>query len=82
MVRVRNLDTPRAKMKSPCPTAPRNRRSPAEAGLLGGDDPDDAELELDCEVPYGLGRASDDGERKPVPRTTSMSLPLFVSNTT
>jgi hypothetical protein len=36
-----------------------NRKCPAEAGLLGGGDPNDAKLELRCGVPHRMGWAPD-----------------------
>jgi len=36
---------------------PKTSKSPAEAGLSGGGDPNDAKLEPDCGLPHRLGGA-------------------------
>ncbi len=50
---------PKAKMKSPDPTALGDRKSPAEAGLSDGGDPKYAKLEPTFRFHRRVGRASD-----------------------
>ncbi len=75
-----------ALVKSPCSAALGDRRSPAEAGLSGGGDPNDAKLEPPSRVLGGLGGAPEaDGvitrcERtEPVGKAVAASLGSSVS---